>query len=194
MDSLGNEWQLTESGGGLKSTTSYEILLGRVQRAETEVSRLENQLKSKERQIAELQIALAHSAARQYAAEDRLERELESVRATASSAGLADSSTGLVNHSSGGGQRDPAGGVIIHLPYVTAVLSALFDAMYVFWKDYDMDRPPKSSTVARAIDERLDFKAQSNGEASRSGQAYASAIRPDCIKEADNRHHARRRF
>ncbi|MDE1011672.1 MAG: hypothetical protein OSB38_39020, partial [Paraburkholderia fungorum] len=55
----------------------------------------------------------------------------------------------------------------------------------------DHDHFPKSATVARAIDERLGLSSQANGEASRSAQAYASAIRPDWIKEGDNRHHCR---
>ena len=194
MDSLENEWQLTGSDGSSRPATSHEILFGRVQRAEAEVSRLESRLKYQERQLTELQMALANSAARQYAAEDRLERELQSVRVSTFTAEPVDCLTGALNHSWCEGRRDPQGGVIIYLPFVTAVLSALFDAMYVFWKDYDPGNPPKSSTVARAIDERLRFTAQSNGEASRSGQAYASAIRPDCIKEADNRHHVRRRI
>jgi hypothetical protein len=193
MDCLGNEWQLTGSDGNSRPVNSHDILFGRVQRAEAEVARLESQLKSRERQVTELQMALAHSAARQYAAEDRLERELQSLRAMTPPTGPADCFAGTVNHSWCEGRHDPAGGVIIYLPYITAVLSALFDAMYVFWKDSNPQSPPKSSTVARAIDERLHFRAQSNGEASRSGQAYASAIRPDCIKEADNRHHVRRR-
>ncbi|CAB3803155.1 hypothetical protein [Pararobbsia alpina] len=190
MDSLGNEWQLTGSDGSYRAANSHDILFGRMQRAEAEVSRLERQLKSKERQVTGLQMALAHSAARRYAAEDRLERELESWPAMVSPVGTF---TASADRSWCDGGHDPSGGVIIHLPYVTAVLSALFDAMYVFWKDYNAESPPKSSTVARAIDERLGFRAQSNGEASRSGQAYASAIRPDSIKEADNRHHVRHR-
>jgi hypothetical protein len=194
MDSLENEWQLTGSDGSSRSATSHDILFGRVQRAEAEVSRLESRLKSKEHQVTELQMALAYSAARQYAAEERLERELQSSRASSVPAEPVDRLTGAVNHSWCNGRCDPEGGVIIYLPFVTAVLSALFDAMYIFWKDYDPGSPPKSSTVARAIDERLHFAAQSNGEASRSGQAYASAIRPDCIKEADNRHHVRHRI
>ncbi|HEV3424572.1 MAG TPA: hypothetical protein VG105_12515 [Paraburkholderia sp.] len=193
MDPLGNEWQLTGSSGCSGLTGSPEALLRRAQQAEAALSRLESQLKWKERQVAELQMALAHSAARHYAVEDRLERELESLRAMVPPGGLIDRFTGTAGRSWCDGLHDPAAGVIIHLPYVTAVLSVLFDAMYTFWKDYDAENPPKSSTVARAIDERLDFSAQPNGEASRSGQAYASAIRPDFIKEKDRRHHFRRR-
>ncbi|MDB5782243.1 hypothetical protein [Caballeronia mineralivorans] len=193
MDPLGNEWQLTGSSGCSGPAGSLDALLRRAQRAEAEFARLESQLKSKERQVTELQMALAHSTARHYAVEDRLERELECLRAMVPPGGWIDRFTGTAQRPWGDGLRDPEGGVIIHLPYVTAVLSVLFDAIYLFWKDYDADNPPKSSTVARAIDERLDFRAQSNGEASRSGQAYASAIRPDCIKEADNRHHVHRR-
>lgn len=79
--------------------------------------------------------------------------------------------------------------VVVTLPYVTSTLSVLFNAMRTFWAD--RDHPPKSTTVAHAIDEHLGLSSQANGEASRSGQAYASAIRPDWVKEADNRHHCR---
>jgi hypothetical protein len=79
----------------------------------------------------------------------------------------------------------------VKLPYVTSILSVLFDAMRTFWADCDHEHPPKSATVALAIDERLGLSSQQSGEASRSGQAYASAIRPDWVKEADNRHHCR---
>jgi hypothetical protein len=193
MDSLENEWQLTGSEGGLKSAARHGMLFERIQRAEAEVSRLESRLESKERELNELQMALAYSAARQYAAEHRLERELQSVGPSNLAAEPARCQTGTNNPSWSDGRRDPEGGVIIYLPFVTEVLSTLFDAMYAFWKDYDPEHPPKSSAVARAIDERLHLTAQPNGEASRSGQAYASAIRPDCIKEADRRHHVGRR-
>ena len=47
------------------------------------------------------------------------------------------------------------------------------------WSEWDPERPPKSSTVARAIDEKLGLKGQANGEASRSAQTFAAALRPD---------------
>jgi hypothetical protein len=48
--------------------------------------------------------------------------------------------------------------VIVRLPYLTTILSVLFDAMHVFWGDCDDGRLPKSSTVAHAIDERLGLR------------------------------------
>ena len=193
MDPLGHEWQLSGIGGCCMPPGSLDVLLRRAQRAEAELSRLEDRFKLKERQVTELQMALANSTARHYAVEDQLERELERLRATVLPGAFIDRFTGMADRPWGDGLGGPEGGVIVHLPYVTAVLSVLFDAMCVYWKDYDADNPPKSSTVSRAIDERLALRAQPSGEASRSGQAYASAIRPDCIKETDHRHHVRRR-
>lgn len=94
MDPLGNEWQLTGSSGYSGPAGSLDAMLRRAQRAEAEFARLENQLKSKERQVTELQMALAHSAARHYAVEDRLERELECLRAMVPPGGWSDPFTG----------------------------------------------------------------------------------------------------
>ncbi|BCQ53676.1 hypothetical protein DM48_7241 [Burkholderia gladioli] len=156
----------------------------RLQRAESEVHRLTRCVAMKDRQLCELRKALAHSATVHYSFEDRLQRELDSLRIMMP-----------VNEFHEHWGKSTAGrsveGIVVKLPYVTSILSVLFDAMCTFWVDCDHDHPPKSSTVAHAIDERLGLSSQRNGEASRSGQAYASAIRPDWAKEADNRHHWR---
>lgn len=156
----------------------------RSQRIEAEVLRLTRCIEMKDRQLCELRKALAHSATVHYSFEDRLQRELESLRVMMPGEALDEP---WAKPDSGRTQD----GVVVRLPYVTTVLSVLFDAMCAFWADCDRDRPPKSATVAHAIDERLGLSSQHNGEASRSGQAYASAIRPDWVKEADNRHHCR---
>jgi len=85
---------------------------------------------------------------------------------------------------------DPAhgSGVIVHLPHLTRTLEALFDVMREHWSEWDPERLPKSSTVARAIDQRLGLKGQVNGEASRSAQTFAAALRPDSVNETDGRH------
>ncbi|ABE36318.1 hypothetical protein DR64_8029 [Paraburkholderia xenovorans LB400] len=156
----------------------------RLQRAEAEVRRLARCMEMKDRQLCELRKALAHSATVHYSFEDRLQRELDSLR-------IMMPTTDFRGHWDTPASEQSDEGFVVKLPYVTSILSVLFDAMYTFWAGCDHDHPPKSTTVAHAIDERLGLTSQSNGEASRSGQAYASAIRPDRVKEADNRHHGR---
>nr|WP_256094624.1 hypothetical protein [Paraburkholderia nodosa] len=156
----------------------------RLQRAETEVRRLTRCMEIRDRQLGELRKALAHSATVHYRVEDRLQRELDCLRIM-----MPAEAFRMPSGESGSGRSDH--GIAVRLPYVTSILSVLFDAMCVFWADCDHDHPPKSATVAHAIDERLGLSSQPNGEASRSAQAYASAIRPDWMKEADNRHHSR---
>ncbi|WP_259460756.1 hypothetical protein [Paraburkholderia sp. BL23I1N1] len=138
----------------------------------------------KDRQLCELRRALANSATVHYSFEDRLQRELDSLR-------IMIPVNGFKEDWDKPASDRPEECVVVKLPYVTSILSVLFDAMCTFWVDCDREHPPKSATVARAIDERLGLSSQRNGEASRSGQAYASAIRPDWVKEADNRHHCR---
>jgi hypothetical protein len=156
----------------------------RLQRAEAEVRRLTRCMEMKERQLCELRKALAHSATVHYSFEDRLQRELDSLR-------IMMPVNDCREHWGTPASERPDEGIIVKLPYVTSILSVLFDAMCTFWADRDHDHPPKSATVAHAIDEHLGLSSQQNGEASRSGQAYASAIRPDWVKGADNRHHCR---
>jgi hypothetical protein len=156
----------------------------RLHRAEAEVRRLTRCMEMKDQQLCELRRALAHSATVHCSFEDRLQRELDSLR-------IMMPVNGLRAHRDKAGDDPPEEGVLIKLPYLTSILAVLFDAMCTFWADCDHDRLPKSATVAHAIDERLGLSSQRNGEASRSGQAYASAIRPDWVKEADNRHHCR---
>jgi len=152
--------------------------------AESEVHRLRKLVELKDHQICELRKALAHTATVHFSLEDRLQRELDSLRVMLPDDGL---------HTQCGvpGADEPELGTMVRLPYMTKTLSVLFDAMYAFWADCNDTKAPKSSTVAHAIDERLGLSSQANGEASRSGQAYASAIRPDWVKDADNRHHCR---
>jgi isopropylmalate/homocitrate/citramalate synthase len=79
-------------------------------------------------------------------------------------------------------------GVMVNLPHMTRTLEAIFEVMHEHWVEWDPERPPKSSTIARAIDEKLGLKGQTNGEASRSAQTFAAALRPDAINEVDGRH------
>ena len=185
MDEHDNAWK---GDGRLNCPAPLQAcgaLQGRLKRAEAEVGRLTRCVQLKDQQLCELRKVLAHSATVHYSVEDRLQRELDSLRIIM----LAEA----VETRSGQSWRHVSpGGVAVRLPYVTSILSVLFDAMCTFWAECGHDHPPKSSTVAHAIDARLGLSAQPNGEASRSGQTYASAIRPDWVKEADNRHHCRR--
>ncbi|MGU7811613.1 hypothetical protein [Burkholderia sp. AW49-1] len=139
----------------------------------------------KDQKLGELGRVLANSAAAHYCVEERLQEELDALR--------IDMPADMMNvHDRQTGEDSADSGVVVRLPYLTEILSVLFDAMHVFWADCDRCRLPKSSTVAHAIDERLGLRAQASGEGSRTGQAYASAIRPDWVKDADNRHHRRR--
>ncbi len=179
-----NAWTATEMDSVPPIPSANAVPDRRLRRAEAEVRRLTRCVELKDRQLCELRRALAHSATVHYSFEDRLQRELDSLRIMAPNDGFEE-------HWGTPASDQPGEGVVVKLPYMTSILSILFDAMCTFWGDCDRDRPPKSATVAHAIDECLGLSSQQNGEASRSGQAYASAIRPDRVKEADNRHHCR---
>ncbi|WP_105511794.1 hypothetical protein [Paraburkholderia sp. BL21I4N1] len=179
-----NAWAVAGMGSAPQMLPANAAADQRLQRAESEVRRLTRCMAMKDRQLCELRKALAHSATVHYSFEDRLQRELDSLRI------MMPVNEFQEHWGKSTGDR-PVEGIVVKLPYVTSILSVLFDAMCTFWMDCDHDHPPKSSTVAHAIDERLGLSSQRNGEASRSGQAYASAIRPDWVKEADNRHHCR---
>lgn len=159
-------------------------LHNRLKHAETEISRLTRCIQLKDQKLCELGKVLANSASAHYCFEERLQREIDALRINTSTEATSEQLRQTDEDSSGCG-------VVVRLPYVTAILSVLFDAMRVFWADCDHGRLPKSSTVAHAIDERLGLSAQASGESSRTGQAYASAIRPDWVKGADNRHRRR---
>ncbi|WP_423236990.1 hypothetical protein [Burkholderia multivorans] len=179
-----NAWTADRSEDRFPVPPTQGALHTRLLRAEAEIGRLNRCVELRDRQLCELRKALAHSATIHYSVEDRLQRELDSLRIMMPAEKLYAQC-----HRCTSGRTENA--IVITLPYVTSILSVLFDAMRTFWADCDRDHPPKSTIVARAIDERLGLNSQANGEASRSGQAYASAIRPDWMKEADNRHHCR---
>ncbi|RQS69211.1 hypothetical protein DID96_17720 [Burkholderia sp. Bp8963] len=177
-----DEWQSSVEETCSAPSCDCDAMQARLQRAEAEIRRLTRCIQLRDRKLSELRKVLANSAVAHYCVEDRLQRELDALRINTPT----DMTDDLPNGIEGDPQRN---GVTVRLPYVTAILSVLFDTMVAFWADCDRHRLPKSSTVAHAIDERLGLSAQTNGEASRSSQAYASAIRPDWVKDADMRHH-----
>lgn len=179
-----NAWEAAAAGHGPETARADIDADRRLQRAEAEVRRLSRSLELKDRQICELRKALAHTATLHYSLEDRLQRELDSLR-------IMMPEDGSQIQCQPAEPVQPGRTTMVRLPYMTKTLSVLFDAMYTFWADRGDAKEPKSTTVAHAIDDRLGLNSQANGEASRSGQAYASAIRPDWVKDADNRHHCR---
>ncbi|AOJ42408.1 hypothetical protein WJ23_31570 [Burkholderia lata] len=151
------------------------------------ITRLTERLRKRDRRIALLETALARTVLMHHVWTSHLERKLERTPASAST------QSGVRGLSEGGRSGapvadDPTRSVTVHLPHLTRTLEALFDVMREYWSDWDVDHPPKSSTVARAIDEKLGLKAQANGEASRSAQTFAAALRPDSVNELDGRH------
>lgn len=150
--------------------------------AEMAVSRLSARLRGRDQRILLLERALARTVALHHVLEDRLERRLE----RCSMQLQRDREPDMTDDA----PTDPHDkGVIVRLPHLTQTLSQLFDVMWEHWAEWDPERPPKSSTVARAIDARLGLKGQATGEASRSAQTFAAALRPDSVSETDGRHH-----
>ncbi|WP_175824456.1 hypothetical protein [Burkholderia cepacia] len=185
MEQRDNVWQSSNKSACLAPACDCDALQIRLRRAETQIRRLTRCVQLKDQKLCELEKVLTNSAAAHYCVEERMQRELDALRID-----MPADVTSMPDHQIDG---DPVGsGVVVRLPYLTAILAVLFDAMQLFWADCDHCRLPKSSTVAHAIDERLGLRAQASGEGSRTGQAYASAIRPDWVKDADNRHHRRR--
>ncbi|MBN3846117.1 hypothetical protein G3N58_04615 [Paraburkholderia sp. Ac-20342] len=153
----------------------------RFEDAQAVASRLASRLRGRDQRILLLERALARTAALHHALEDSLEQRLEQC-------------SSLPEHAVAPEQRpqarsDGAGSsVIVRLPHLTRTLSLLFEVMWEHWAQWDPERPPKSSTVARAIDAKLGLKGQADGEASRNAQSFAAALRPDSLSDADGRH------
>lgn len=150
--------------------------------AEANVSRLSARLRGRDQRILLLERALARTVALHQALEDDLEQRLEQSSDRVTSGQEVGLNGKVASHRS----RE---GITVHLPHLTRTLSLLFDVMREQWTHWDPERPPKSSTVARAIDAKLGLKGQSTGEASRSAQTFAAALRPDSISDVDGRHH-----
>lgn len=142
------------------------------------ITRLAARLRGRDRRIELLELAIARTVVMHHVWAGHLERKLERLPVTNSTAQPRRAPAEP-------GQED---GVVVRLPHLTRTLEALFDVMREHWSEWDPDRPPKSSTVARAIDEKLGLKGQANGEASRGAQTFAAALRPDSVNETDGRH------
>jgi hypothetical protein len=159
----------------------------RVAESKALVLRLTDRLRKRDRRIELLELAIARTVFMHHVWTTHLERKLE--RFSVSGAEKRANAEGPARNFTHTATRpESADGVTVHLPHLTRTLEALFDVMREYWSDWDPERPPKSSTVARAIDEKLGLKPQANGEASRSAQTFAAALRPDSVSEADGRH------
>lgn len=180
---------MCQSDNGQLDTADNEVIAEsvdywriRFRDAESAVSRLSSRLRGRDQRILLLERALARTVALHHALEDSLEQRLEQCMEQAEHVGESDRS----------GQPPldrVGGGVIVRLPHLTRTLSLVIDVMWEYWAKWDPERPPKSATVARAIDARLGLKGQATGEASRSAQTFAAALRPDSVNDTDGRHH-----
>jgi hypothetical protein len=148
----------------------------RAEQAEQNARRLADRLRGRDERIAALEKAIARTLAAHNQAEERMEREIESLRDRLAGAHIGDGDL------QGGPQ---IGSVLVRLPYLTETLRALFAVMHTIATTYDEHHPPKSANIAREIDERLGRRLHSNGEASRSAQTYAAAIRPGFVHDSD---------
>jgi hypothetical protein len=150
----------------------------RTEESKALIARLTTRLRGRDRRIQLLELAIARTAVMHHVWSSHLERKLER-SPVADTSGSAEKPVVGPAHESG---------VVVHLPHLTRTLEALVDVMREHWSEWDPERPPKSSTVARAIDQRLGLKGQANGEASRSAQTFAAALRPDSVNDTDGRH------
>lgn len=160
------------------STPDLEYWQRHTEELQALIARLTTRLRGRERRIARLELAISRTVVMHHVWASHLERRLERLPfATATAPDDRPAFEGTHKRS-----------VTVRLPHLTRTLEALFEVMQEYWSEWEPDRPPKSSTVARAIDEKLGLKGQANGEASRSAQTFAAALRPDSVNESDGRH------
>ncbi|MEM5343688.1 hypothetical protein [Paraburkholderia azotifigens] len=152
--------------------------------SQASLQRLMVRLRGREKRIQLLERALARTAVMHHMWALHLERKLDRTTAIAPTEKSGDASIS---------SRGNGDGVVVKLPHMNATLASLFEVMWSHWSHWDLEHPPKSSVVARAIDEKLGWKCQANGEASRRAQTIAAAMRPDSINETDGRHQHRMR-
>jgi hypothetical protein len=153
----------------------------RSEKVEARMLRLLTRLRYREQRILLLEKALIRTVALHHELEEHLERRLDQSADT-------EAARERTEHQNTAGTGQPNAGVLVHLPHLTRTLAALFEIMREHWSDWDPERPPKSSVVARAIDMKLGLKGQASGEASRNAQTFAAALRPDSANETDARH------
>ncbi len=151
------------------------------------IAGLDDRLASKDHQIAFLDQSLqaVHLLSQELRTEqaDR-DKEIQVLRAALAASRARERACGCIT-----GTTD---GVVVVLPHVTRTFSIVFDVYREYWTRYDLRRPPKSSAIARTLDERLGWSSGGSREPSRSAQSFAAAMRPDALGEADGRNQKRR--
>ncbi|MBB2931995.1 hypothetical protein [Paraburkholderia silvatlantica] len=160
---------------------SAEYWRTRFEDAQADASRLASRLRGRDQRILLLERVIARTAALHHALEDSLEQRLEQYSEQREH-------TVEPGRSVQAPSDNPGSSVIVRLPHLTRTLSLLFEVMWEHWAQWDPERPPKSSTVARSIDAKLGLKGQADGETSRNAQSFAAALRPDSLGDADGRH------
>lgn len=159
----------------------------RAERAEEKIRRLTERIKGLNCQVTALEQGmdamhkLAHQRLQLQAC---LESENEALRDTITAA--------QADECSGHCPTNSSGGVTVVLPHMTHTIAAVLAVFEEYWPPRGERRPPKSTNVSRAIDERLRWKPQRNGTPSRSAQTFAAAMRPDELSAADGRNQRRR--
>ncbi|WP_233342930.1 hypothetical protein [Burkholderia cepacia] len=171
--------QPTQGAHDQTSARDLEYWQRRSEEAHALITRLTARLRGRDRRIARMELAISRTVMMHHVWASHLERRLERLPFTGTI--VADNTPSV--------KAAQERGVTVRLPHLTRTLEALFEVMQEYWSEWEPDRPPKSSTVARAIDERLGLKGQANGEASRSAQTFAAALRPDSVNDSDGRHH-----
>jgi len=178
FESTGDRPDQTLQEGAVQPSLEYWRQQAEVSQAA--IKRLTSRLRGRDRRIALLELAISRTVVMHHVWASHIERKLERLPAPAATP------TAQPGQSSPGSEQES--GVIVRLPHLTRTLEVLFDVMCEHWSEWEPERLPKSSTVARAIDEKLGLKGQANGEASRSAQTFAAALRPDLVNETDGRH------
>jgi hypothetical protein len=171
-----------DSGETLESIN--EGLRRRVERAEHEEIRLSGLLVGAKHELAILERAvettqqLSHE---RFESNGVLERENETLRANIHELQCRLRACCCASKSDDG--------VTVTIPHLTETFTAVIEVFNAHWAKFDRGRPPKSAVIARALDERMGWKSQRNGDPSRSAQAFAAAMRPDGLRIADGRNH-----
>lgn len=165
------------------ASSDDECLRRSEEERQADVRRLTERLKGRDLQIELLERVLVRTVVMHHAWAAHLERRLERKSSRVATM-QPDCPVAQKDKEKEKGEN----GLTVRLPHMTHTLAVLFDVMWAYWSAWDPERPPKSSTVARAIDEKLGLKGQASGEASRSAQTFAAALRPDSVNQADGRH------
>lgn len=133
--------------------SSVEYWRQQAEASQAAIARLATRLRGRDRRIELLELAIARTVVMHHVWAGHLERKLERSPVPAPTTQSRQPPA----------ESEQENGVIVRLPHLTRTLEALFDVMRKHWSQWDPERPPKSSTVARAIDEKLGLVARQSG-------------------------------